>query len=261
MEALVFLKLVWATENLVAVVVGDAWVSPQGLPCLLQVRVPSGTGEVAAVGSDMECRGCCPPVSWGACPSPGTDLGPLPCALCGQNVAEALPACELRVPEPLVSRGWVVWSLQVAAAIQQPAVGEASVGCQGLPELSHTGAVLLGEGLRGHGGLTTRSGLGADLSCSPAGGLRGRGDSGGGPPAAHRQRRALLPDFPQAVPHAAQGGQTDLAECRCLVTDAPPARVCLGRLSSGIREQAQAGLFLSSTRKCLSLRLGRLGQP
>lgn len=33
-----------------------------------------------------------------------------------------------------------VLSLQGAAAVQQPTVGEAPAGCQGLPELGHTGA-------------------------------------------------------------------------------------------------------------------------
>jgi hypothetical protein len=41
--------------------------------------------------------------------------------------------------------GWGgCWSLQDAAAIQQPALGEAPCGRQGILELSHTGAVLVG---------------------------------------------------------------------------------------------------------------------
>lgn len=36
-------------------------------------------------------------------------------------------------------------SLQGAAAVQQPAVGEAPARCQGLPELGHTGAGLAGR--------------------------------------------------------------------------------------------------------------------
>lgn len=40
--------------------------------------------------------------------------------------------------------GGVVPSLQGAAAVCQPTVGEAPAGCQGLPELSHTGAFLAG---------------------------------------------------------------------------------------------------------------------
>lgn len=40
---------------------------------------------------------------------------------------------------------------------------------------------------------------------SPAGGLRGRGDSGSSRPPACGQLCALLPDLSQAVPHAAKG--------------------------------------------------------
>ena len=40
-------------------------------------------------------------------------------------------------------------SLQGAAAVQQPTVGEAPAGHQGLPELSYTGAVTMGRGPAG----------------------------------------------------------------------------------------------------------------
>ena len=111
------------------------------------------------------------------------------------------------------SQGWVV-SLQDAAAVQQPALGEAPCGHQGLPGLGHTGAVLVGRA-RGPGCIRWSvlfcipEYMGLGLHCPllpPAGVLSGGDDGVGGRAAAHQRAGALLPDLPQAVPHAAQGG-------------------------------------------------------
>lgn len=72
---------------------------------------------------------------------------------------------------------------------------------------------------------------------SPAGGLCGGGDSGGSPASARGQRCALLPDLPQAVPHAAQGALA----CGC------PHPCRLRVLSSSAQSGSRLGPSLAGT--------------
>ena len=107
--------------------------------CVSRVRPAGKVPELVGKMGGVSPQGPCALASWTLCVSwMGRGLGHTP--------ASWWP------PGGLVSELEGAVSLQGAAAIQQPAVGEAPAGHQGLPELRHTGAVLGGGTCRVTGG-------------------------------------------------------------------------------------------------------------
>ena len=153
-------------------------------------------------------------------------------------------------------------SLQGAAAIQQPAVGEAPAGRQGVPECCHTGAVLRGRACWSRGAWPRLRAQSFFISwalltssASPAGGLCGRGDSSGGRPPARGPLCALLPPLP---PPALSCPPPPLL-CLPLLWAPPPSPglpeiVSLGNQSPGAAQpEGKRSCLLSPSRSLLLL--------